>query len=97
MKDFTYHEIFLKEPELTIILKILQYSDDIKLIKSIIIIMTNICTNRAMIDKLISKNLLDIFIKFIKREVKIFNLIYQNYLRLKLQNFLDIYQNHLLD
>ena len=68
--DFSYHEFLLKEPEFTTLLKILQFSSDIKLIKSIIIIITNISTNVAMINKLISQNFLDILFKLFENEVE---------------------------
>lgn len=67
--DFAYHEYFLKEPEFTTLLKILQFSDEIRLIKSIIIIITNISTNLSMINKLISGNSLEIIMKLFERDV----------------------------
>lgn len=66
--DFSYHEYFLKEPEFTTLLKILQFSDEIRLIKSIVIIITNISTNIAVINKLISGNSLDIIMKLFERD-----------------------------
>ena len=66
--DFRYHIHFLKEPELTIIMKILQFSDDLKLIKNILIIITNICTNEVMIPKFLSSNCLEIILKLFDKE-----------------------------
>lgn len=74
--DFQYHEYFLKEPEFTTLLKILQFSDDIRLIKSIVIIITNISTNISLINKLTSGNSLEIIIKLFEREVIIIDFLF---------------------
>ncbi|CAD8106012.1 unnamed protein product [Paramecium primaurelia] len=57
--DHTYQQNFLKDPEKTIILKLIYSATDIILIKSIIIIFTNISTNSNLITDLAQQDILN--------------------------------------
>jgi hypothetical protein len=61
--DFYYHEFFLKEPEVTMILKILFEGKEGRIIEHILGLICNLCTNTGNALKLYQKHLCDLLMK----------------------------------
>ncbi|EAR95231.2 hypothetical protein TTHERM_00378950 (macronuclear) [Tetrahymena thermophila SB210] len=59
--DHAYQVHFLRDPEKSILLNLIKTQEDIQLLKSIIIIFSNVVSNQTL--SIISEELLDIFIK----------------------------------
>jgi len=71
--DFYYHENLLKEPEITMILKILNNTNkedqDVKVIEHILALVTNLTTNPVNAHKLYQKHVFDSLIKIMELSV----------------------------
>jgi hypothetical protein len=61
--DFFYHEHFLKEPEITMLLKILDEGKEGRVIEHVLALITNLCTNPSNAQKLNQKHLCDLLIR----------------------------------
>ena len=70
--DFYYHEHFLKEPEITMLLKILHEGKEGRIIEHVLALITNLCTNPANAQKLYQKHLGDLLVKNLDVGVRIF-------------------------
>lgn len=67
--DHNYQIFFLKDPEKNIVLKLLYTATDIILIKSIIIIFTNISTNNSLLSELAQPEILECLFLLYQRDV----------------------------
>ena len=63
--DHFYQQSFLKDPEKSILLKMILNTKDINILKSLVVVFTNICTNTNLISELVHSDVLDtIFLLF---------------------------------
>lgn len=69
--DFYYHEHFLKEPEVTMLLKLLYDGKDGKILEHILALVTNLCTNTGNALKLYQKHICELLLKNVDSTVKI--------------------------
>lgn len=68
--DFYYHEHLLKEPEITMILKILNEAKEGRVIEHILALITNLTTNPANAHKLFQKHVFEALLRIMEFSVK---------------------------
>ena len=68
--DFYYHEHLLKEPEITMILKILGDAKEGRVIEHILALITNLTTNPTNAHKLFQKHVFEALIRIMEFSVK---------------------------
>ena len=69
--DFYYHEHLLKEPEITMILKILNEPKEGRVIEHILALITNLTTNPSNANKLFQKHVFEALVKIMEVSVNL--------------------------
>lgn len=67
--DFYYHEHLLREPEITMVLKLLNEAREGPVIEHILALITNLTTNPANIPKLVQKHVFEALYKIMQVSV----------------------------